>query len=334
MTANRRKCAVLVSGGVDSSLALAVLARDAATTGLELQAFYLKIWLEDELAFLGACPWEEDLAFVRATTDRLGIPLEVVSLQRAYHDRVVAYAIDELRAGRTPSPDLMCNSRIKFGAFLEAVGDDFERVATGHYARRIDPPDNGPPELHLAPDPVKDQTYFLSRLAPTQLERALFPIGHLPKAEVRRLAAELDLPSRARPDSQGICFLGQIPYNDFVRAHLGDATGPIIDRESGRVLGEHRGLWFATIGQRKGLGLGGGPWFVVDKDPATRTLFVTHANALNQHQRSDFEVESVHWLGGVAPDISSSTDPMATELFWTTKICHGPALIPDRKSVV
>ena len=319
MSAARPRVAVLVSGGVDSSLALALLARDGAC---DLTAFYLRIWLEDELAFLGACPWEEDLAFVRATTERYGVPLEVLSLQRAYHDRVVAHALDELRAGRTPSPDLLCNSRIKFGAFLEAVEGGFDCVATGHYARHVQP-EGGPAELHRAPDPVKDQTYFLSRLSPAQLARARFPVGHLTKPDVRRCAAELDLPSRARPDSQGICFLGRIAYPDFVRAHLGDAPGPIVDVTTGKTLGEHRGLWYATIGQRKGLGLGGGPWYVIDKDPERRALLVVHADHLAAHARCDLEVEDVQWLSGVAPAL-----PPAGAFGWQTRVRHGPALTP------
>ena len=317
MSASRPSAAVLVSGGVDSSLALALLAREGAC---DLTAFYLRIWLEDELAFLGACPWEEDLAFVRATTDRLGVPLEVISLQRAYHDRVVAHALDELRAGRTPSPDLLCNSRIKFGAFLEAIGDGFDLVATGHYARHIQP-EGAPAQLHRAPDPVKDQTYFLARLSPAQLSRARFPIGHLTKPEVRRLAADLDLPSRARPDSQGICFLGRIPYPDFVHAHLGDAPGPIIDLTTGRTLGAHRGLWYATIGQRKGRGLGGGPWYVVDKDPDRRALLVVHADHLAAHARCDLEVEAIHWLSPESPEL-----PPRGAFRWHARVRHGPAL--------
>ncbi len=319
----RPRAAVLVSGGVDSSLALARL---VASGQWDVSAFYLKIWLEDELAFLGACPWEEDLRFVRATTDRFGVPLEVIPLQEAYHERVVAHAIAELRAGRTPSPDLHCNSLIKFGAFLDAVGPHFDVVATGHYARRLDV--DGGVELHRAPDPVKDQTYFLSRLSPSQLARARFPVGDLDKAAVRLEAARLELPSRERPDSQGICFLGQIPYNDFVRAHLGDAPGPIVDLTTGRVLGQHRGLWFSTIGQRRGLGLGGGPWYVVDKDPATRSLKVVHADFLADHLRVDLEVEDLRWLGGAAPDLDSSRCAETGAPRWLAKLRHGPQLIP------
>ncbi|MCC6622166.1 MAG: tRNA 2-thiouridine(34) synthase MnmA [Deltaproteobacteria bacterium] len=308
--------AVLVSGGVDSAVALARLVR--AHGPREVVAFYLKIWLEDELAFLGSCPWEEDLRYARATAALLGVPLEVVPLQRRYHEAVVARAVAELARGRTPSPDLHCNTEIKYGAFVEAVGAGFERVATGHYARVAERA--GRRVLLAARDPVKDQTYFLSRLAPEQLARALVPIGDLTKAEVRAEAAALGLPPAERPDSQGICFLGKIPYPAFVRAHLGDSPGPIVDVDTGRTLGEHRGLWFHTIGQRQGLGLGGGPWFVVDKDVAGRALRVAHASRLAAHRRVDLEIEDLRWPGGEAAWARATT----------LKLRHGPARLACR----
>lgn len=289
------KVAVLVSGGVDSSVALARLRRDP---DLELHAFYLRIWLEDELAYLGDCPWEEDLRHARSVTDQLGVPLEVVSLQTAYHERVVAHAVAELARGRTPSPDLHCNERVKFGAFMDLVATDFDGVATGHYARVMHRA-GAPSRLLAAADPVKDQTYFLARLTQAQLARVHFPIGDLAKTEVRAEARALGLSTQGRPDSQGICFLGKIPYPEFVRHHLGERPGPIIDRDTGATLGSHAGLWFHTIGQRKGMGLAGGPWFVVDKDPSTDTLFVAHADRVHTHHRADFEVEEARWL--VAP---------------------------------
>ncbi len=215
------RIAVLVSGGVDSSVALARLVAEGRH---ELTAFYLKIWLEDELAILGECPWEEDLRHARAVCETLGVPLEVVPLQDRYHERVVAHAIAELSAGRTPSPDLQCNQRIKFGAFLEAVGGDrFDAVASGHYAR-VELDGAGRAHLLRAPDPVKDQTYFLARMHQAQLQRARFPIGDLDKPAVRQRAAELGLATAARPDSQGICFLGKIKYPEFVRASASAAA--------------------------------------------------------------------------------------------------------------
>ncbi len=287
------RVAVLVSGGVDSAVALHRLVDRG---GLSLTAFYLKIWLEDDAAFLGSCPWEEDLEYVRAVCDRLAVPLEIVSLQQEYRRRVVEYALGELKQGRTPSSDILCNSLIKFGAFLEGAGADFDRVASGHYARtrRVE----GTTHLLRGVDPVKDQTYFLCRLSQEQVARCVFPIGDLGKDEVRRLARDLDLPNAQRPDSQGICFLGKIPYDEFVRYHLGDSPGPIVDVESGRTLGRHRGLWFHTIGQRKGLGLGDGPWYVVGKDPETNAVNVVHGEHLAGHKCHEFLVVDSHWIAG------------------------------------
>jgi tRNA-specific 2-thiouridylase len=286
------KIAVLLSGGVDSSVALGLLRE----RGHDLTAFYLKVWLEDELSHLGTCPWEEDLRFAREVSSRLGVPLEVRSLQRPYWDRVVRYAIGELRAGRTPSPDVLCNRHIKFGAFLDEIDSGFDRVASGHYARleRVD----GGVVLKRGVDPVKDQTYFLSLLTRTQLERALFPVGDLTKPEVRAIARKLELPNQDRRDSQGICFLGKIKYNEFVRHHLGEREGDIIDCETGSLLGKHRGYWFHTIGQRQGLRLSHGPWFVQSKDVERNVVYVTHAERALAASRDSFPVAALHWISG------------------------------------
>lgn len=286
------KIAVLLSGGVDSSVALRLLQAE----GHELHAFYLKVWLEDELAHLGHCPWEEDLGYARAVCEAAGVPLEAVSLQREYHQRVVEHAVAELRAGRTPSPDIFCNRRIKFGAFFDHLaGQGFDRIASGHYAR-ITPGGDGGLELRKGLDPVKDQTYFLFRLDQRQLARCRFPIGGYSKSEVRRLAREFDLANRDRKDSQGICFLGKIAYDDFIRAYLGERPGEIRDVDGGRRLGEHRGYWFHTIGQRRGLGLGGGPWYVVDKDLEANVIWVAHGQVLPDHCGDRFRLADVHWI--------------------------------------
>ena len=294
------RIAVLTSGGVDSSVVLRLLHRQ----GHEVHAFYLKIWLEDELAFLGQCPWEDDLHDVRAVCEQIGAPLEVIPLQREYHERVVSWMIGELEAGRTPSPDILCNRLVKFGAFFNELGRFekrsgtlFDHVASGHYARL----EKAGEQMRLlrGTDPVKDQTYFLFFLEQAQLRRCLFPLGGLHKSEVRRLAAELDLPNQARRDSQGICFLGRLPYDDFVRGYLGERPGEIREIAGGKRLGEHRGTWFHTIGQRRGLGLGGGPWFVVDKDHDKGILWVTHGDDLERYQRDVFHVPEVHWIDGV-----------------------------------
>lgn len=286
------KIAVLTSGGVDSSVALALLAEQGEH---DLHAFYLKIWLEDELAFLGSCPWEEDLGYVRAICDDLGVPLEIVPLQREYYERVVGVTVSELEAGRTPSPDVLCNRVIKFGAFVDRIDPSFELVASGHHAR-VDRTAT-PIRLLKGIDPVKDQTYFLCQLGQSQLSRCVFPIGHLTKAGVRAEARRFGLPNRDRPDSQGICFLGRVPYDAFVEHHLGRAPGTIRDIDSGTELGTHRGFWFHTIGQRKGLGLSGGPWYVVAKDHSTNELLVAHADALDRHLRGRFEIARPHWIG-------------------------------------
>jgi len=283
--------AVLTSGGVDSSVALALLAEQG---GHDLHAFYLKIWLEDELAFLGSCPWEEDLRYVREICRRLAVPLSIVPLQREYYDRVVSSAVAELEAGRTPSPDVLCNRFIKFGAFVDAIDPSFDFVASGHHARV----DHGGARSRLlkGADPLKDQTYFLCQLRQDQLARTLFPIGCLTKTQVRAEAVRHDLPNSERPDSQGICFLGRVPYDLFVEHHLGRRPGTIRDITSGDELGTHRGFWFHTIGQRKGLGLSGGPWYVVGKDHESNTLWVSHAETLDDHLSDTFVVVDPHWI--------------------------------------
>lgn len=305
------KIAALVSGGVDSSVVLGMLAQEGCH---DITAFYLKIWLEDELHFLGECPWEEDLKYVRAVCEQFKIPLRVVSLQREYSERVVSYTISELKAGRTPSPDIFCNERIKFGAFLDHIDDSYDRIATGHYASTFT--QDGRTFLKQAADPVKDQTYFLSQLSQQQLARCLFPLGPLPKSRVRELAREMNLATKDRPDSQGICFLGKIKYNDFVKFHLGEQPGEIRQFETNKLLGKHDGFWFHTYGQRKGLKLHGGPWFVVDKDIERNIVFVSHHDLLESAGRSEYIATNVNWL---------SCEP--AELLLKVKLRHGPRQI-------
>ena len=311
--------AMLLSGGVDSSVALRMLLDQGRT----VRAFYLKIWLEDEVAHLSECPWEEDLRYAQAVCAQLGVPLETLSLQREYWDQVVEYTLGEAKRGRTPNPDVMCNSRIKFGVFLDFVGRNFSRVASGHYAQ-IDTID-GIARLRCSPDPVKDQSYFLSNLRQDQLRRCLFPIGHLHKSEVRRLAEEFDLPTKRRKDSQGICFLGKLKFDDFIGHYLGESPGPIRSYPSSEVLGAHRGLWFHTIGQRKGLGpllqsqVHEGPWYVAGKDMAENTLFVTNRPEIIDRPRRIFRVELVNWIASPPCGLSSQNG-----VFLRMKLRHGP----------
>ena len=284
------KIAVLTSGGVDSSVALRLLHQ----AGHELKAFYLKIWLEDELSYLGECPWEEDLSYVRQICDEIGVSLEVVPMQKEYWERVVQYTVTEAKAGRTPNPDVLCNQQIKFGQFYEVIGDDFEKVATGHYAQ-VKETDKGF-ILKRAPDSVKDQTYFLAQIGHEQLARAMFPIGTYNKEEVRRLAQEFNLPNQDRKDSQGICFLGKIPFQEFLKHHLGENPGDFVNVESGEKVGEHLGYWFYTIGQRNGLGLSGGPWFVVKKDIEKNVIYLARGYEPDAVYKNEFEVGSVHLI--------------------------------------
>ncbi len=289
------KIAVLVSGGVDSAVSLALLKKH----GYDVTAFYLKIWLEDELSYLGSCPWQEDLNYVEKICEQLQVSLNIVSLQKEYHERVVSYTVSQAKAGLTPNPDIMCNQQIKFGMFLDYLGSSFDKVATGHYAQVKE--DNGIFRLYQAPDSIKDQTYFLSHLSQKQLSRAMFPIGHLAKAEVRSLAQQFELCNKDRKDSQGICFLGKLKFSDFLRHYLGEMPGEIIESESGIVIGTHKGYWFYTIGQRQGLGLAGGPWYVVAKDMHSNTIVVSKDYYSLDKKRNMFTIADENWFAGERP---------------------------------
>ena len=304
--------AVLLSGGVDSSVALYRLAQEYSG---KITAFYLKIWLEDELAHLGDCPWEDDLKYARAVCHQLQVPLEVIPLQSEYWQLVVEETVSSLRKGHTPSPDILCNRRIKFGAFMDMHGSAFDAIASGHYAQLLKSPEQV--TLLKGADPDKDQTYFLSHLHQDQVSKLIFPIGSLPKSEVRQWAIKANLPNHSRPDSQGICFLGKIPFNEFVEFHLGTNPGPIREWQTGKKLGQHRGLWFHTIGQRKGLGLSGGPWFTVKKCLNENTLYVSLQKIRNQDDQIRFQVDHIHWI----------TKPKRFENL-EVKIRHGRKTIP------
>jgi tRNA-5-taurinomethyluridine 2-sulfurtransferase len=299
--------AMLVSGGVDSSVALRLL----LDQGYQVTAFYLKIWLEDELAYLGDCPWEEDLAFVRQVCDQAGVPLEVVSLQKEYHEQVVSYTLAEIKAGRTPNPDILCNSRIKFGAFYNKIDAGYDYVATGHYAQKREL--NNQAYLYKSPDSIKDQTYFLAHLSQNQLKRALFPIGHLDKPQVRELAQYYNLPNKIRKDSQGICFLGKLKFSDFIRHHVGEQVGALIEHETHKHMGYHKGFWYYTIGQRQGIGLPGGPWYVVAKDPVANTVRISKTYYEPDKVRDNFNIQNMLWIAG---------QPEATQPLYV-KLRHG-----------
>ena len=260
--------ALLASGGVDSSVALHLLCE----RGFKPDLYYIRIGMESEDGFI-SCPAEEDLELVSVLAKRYALRLQEVDLHRVYWEKVVHYTIESVRRGLTPNPDVMCNKLIKFGAFNERCGADYKYIATGHYATTM--VRDGRTYLTTSPDPVKDQTDFLAQISFAQLSKLMFPIGHLYKHQVREIAEQAHLINAHRKDSQGICFLGKINYNDFLRRYLGEREGRIVELETGRVLGKHRGYWFHTIGQRKGLGLSGGPWFVIDKNIEENVVYVS-----------------------------------------------------------
>ncbi|MBR6867357.1 MAG: tRNA 2-thiouridine(34) synthase MnmA [Prevotella sp.] len=301
-----KRIAVLLSGGVDSSVVVYELAR----LGLHPDCFYIKIAPEDTAPTPGVssteedgwdCSMEEDLEMATAVAAKYGCRLEVVDCHREYWDQVTRYTIDKVRAGLTPNPDVMCNRLIKFGAFHEKRGHDYDLIATGHYAQ-TEMDERGVKWLCTSPDPVKDQTDFLAQIYDWQLEKALFPIGHYMKDEVRQIAEREHLVSAHRRDSQGICFLGKIDYTEYIRRYLGEQPGDVVELETGRRIGRHRGHWFYTIGQRKGLGFGGGPWFIVKKDIAENTLYVSHGYDPETAYKQDFPIHAFHSINGCMPE--------------------------------
>lgn len=288
-----KRIAVLLSGGVDSAVAVYELAQ----RGLHPDCFYIKIGPEEKEEW--DCTSEEDMEMATAVARKYGCKLEVVDCHKDYWDRVTRYTMDKVKAGFTPNPDVMCNRLIKFGAFDEKRGHDYDLIATGHYAQTevID----GVKWLTTSPDPVKDQTDFLAQIADWQLKKALFPIGHYQKDEVRMIAEREHLVNAKRKDSQGICFLGKIDYNEYVRRYLGEQPGNVIELETGKLIGQHKGLWFHTIGQRKGMGFGGGPWFVVKKDVAANILYVSHGYDPETAYKQQFPIHDFHSLNGILP---------------------------------
>lgn len=278
------KIYVGLSGGVDSSVAAALLKNQ----GHEVVGVFMKNWSHD----VGGhhCPWQEDLASARSVAAHLQIPLKVFDFEKEYFESVASHMIETYKSGLTPNPDIMCNSEIKFKLYLRKCLDNgAEYIATGHYAKM----DRG--NLKVAKDSNKDQTYFLYRIDPEVAEKILFPIGEYTKPKVRELAAKFNLPTAKRPDSQGLCFVGPVPMRDFLREFIKPQKGDIVD-ESGKKIGEHGGAFYYTIGQRHGLGIGGGqPYFVYKIDTKANLVYVTtdeHSLLLNH---DEFTISDCVW---------------------------------------
>ncbi len=303
-----RRIVVGLSGGVDSAVSAWLLREQ----GHEVVGVFMKNWEGDDDD--AHCSSNVDFVDAAAVADVLGIELEHVNFAADYRDRVFSAFLTEYEAGRTPNPDVLCNAEIKFKAFLDhAMRLGAEQIATGHYARVRRDAASGRMQLLKGLDPLKDQSYFLHRLTPEQLARACFPVGELPKTEVRRLAAEIGLPNATKKDSTGICFIGERPFREFLGRYLKHQSGPIVD-DQGRTVGEHVGLSFYTLGQRKGIGIGGvkarrgepvssdhAPWFVAAKDIERNTLVVVQGHDHPWLLSTELVAEDLSWIAGEAP---------------------------------
>lgn len=299
---SKEKVVVGLSGGVDSSVSAWLLKEQ----GYEVIGLFMKNWEDDDDSEY--CSSRQDFIDATAVADVIGIDIEAVNFAREYKERVFSDFLREYSAGRTPNPDILCNSEIKFRAFLDhamRMGADW--IATGHYARVRR--ENGMTELLRGVDPGKDQSYFLHRLSQEQIRRVLFPVGDMLKTEVRRIADEIGLPNAKKKDSTGICFIGERPFREFLNRYLPTKPGPI-KTPDGKIVGEHIGLSFYTLGQRKGIGVGGQqdstgePWFVAAKDLKTNTLWICQGH--DHPWLLSHELTAVHpsWISGVAPDPS------------------------------
>jgi len=294
------KVVVGMSGGVDSSVAALLLSR----AGYDVVGLFMKNWEDDDADEY--CSTREDLIDAAAAADVIGIELEAVNFSAEYKDRVFADFLREYAAGRTPNPDVLCNAEIKFKAFLDhAMRLGAAKIATGHYAR-IDFSGNAF-RLLKGKDEAKDQTYFLHRLNQQQLSRVVFPLGELRKAEVRRIALEAGLPNHAKKDSTGICFIGERPFREFLHRYLPKAPGAMVD-ENGTALGEHIGLAFYTIGQRKGIGIGGAgePWYVAEKRIGANELVIVQGRDHPLLLSNSLKAGAASWVAGEAPAERSS----------------------------
>ncbi|WP_152975714.1 tRNA 2-thiouridine(34) synthase MnmA [Ferrovum sp. JA12] len=288
-----KRVVVGMSGGVDSSVTALLLKEQ----GYEVVGLFMKNWEDDE-----QCNAREDLVDAASVADLLGIDIEAVNFSQEYRERVFHNFLTEYRAGRTPNPDILCNSEIKFKAFLDhAYSLGAQYIATGHYARVREM--NGHFQLLKGLDASKDQSYFLYRLNQAQLKNTLFPVGELHKSEVRLIAKKAGLPTATKKDSTGICFIGERPFREFLQRYLPKEPGPMMTPE-GKIVGEHQGLMYYTLGQRQGLGIGGAgePWFVADKIMNHNTLIVVQGHEHPLLLKGSLNAADVSWVSGTPPN--------------------------------
>jgi tRNA-specific 2-thiouridylase len=292
-----------MSGGVDSAVTALLLKQQ----GYEVIGLFMKNWEDDDDSEY--CSSRQDLIDAVSVADTIGIPIEAVNFASEYKDRVFSYFLREYEAGRTPNPDILCNSEIKFKAFLDhAIRLGAETIATGHYAqvREVD----GSFQLLKAKDDSKDQSYFLHRLNQYQLSKAMFPLGQLLKSQVRDIAREHGLSNHAKKDSTGICFIGERPFREFLNRYLPTKPGNMVTPE-GKVVGKHMGLSFYTIGQRQGLGIGGSraatgePWFVAQKNMTQNDLIVVQGHDHSLLLNRQLDTLDMHWISASAPGLSA-----------------------------
>ena len=295
-----KKVFVGMSGGVDSSVAVALLVEQ----GYGVTGVYMKNWSRDLPGM--KCPWAEDLADAKRVAVQLGIDFEVWDFEKEYREKVVEYMVEEYRAGRTPNPDIMCNQEVKFGLFYRLAmerGADF--IATGHYARVAKSSTSGRNLLMRAVDEKKDQTYFLYRVTGEALRRTLFPIGDYKKSEVREMAKERGLATANRKESMGVCFVGNVGIREFLGDYMEKKAGEIRDVKTDEVVGEHDGAVFYTIGQRHGLGLGGGlPYYVTNKDIEKNIVYVSRDLNERGLWRKEVRLVGAHWINSSADELS------------------------------
>ncbi len=295
MPNSETRVVVGMSGGVDSSVTALLLKQQ----GYDVIGIFMKNW--DDTDEFGYCTAEADAEDVRRVCEQIDIPYYTVNFEKQYYDKVFAYFLEEYKRGRTPNPDVMCNREIKFGEFLNKaldLGADY--VATGHYARVVE--ENKTYKLLRGVDSNKDQTYFLNALNQEQLSKAMFPIGHLPKPEVRRIAEEAGLYTAKKKDSTGVCFIGERNFKEFLSNYLPAQSGDMIDIVTGEVKGRHDGLMYYTLGQRQGLGIGGSgtgePWFVADKDLERNILYVVQGDKHPSLYSTSLIASGVNWIAG------------------------------------